>query len=402
MKLVVLAAGAGTRMGPLTRRRPKVLLPVAGRPLVEHLVRNASAAGFRDILFVVGHEAAQVRDHFGDGTGFDATIEYVDQAEPHGTGHAVAALDGHVDGPFVLAAGDAYFAPADLKALRKAKDVAIGARNAEDARPYGLLQTNDDRLVAIKEKPQTAAPGLVNTGAYRLDEDVIAACKKLKPSPRGELELTDAVAGLDDVRVVECPSWRDVGRPWDLLNLQEELMRRLETDIRGDVGDRVDLDGSVVVAEGARVRNGTTIEGPVVIGPDARIGPNAYLRPATAIGARCHVGAGVEVKNSILMDDANVPHLSYVGDSVLAGRVNLGAGTQVANLKHTDTNVRVHWEGKEWVDTGRRKFGAILSDGAKTGVNASLNPGTVLGVDSRVAAGAAVTGWVKDGAFVGV
>jgi len=126
----------------------------------------------------------------------------------------------------------------------------------------------------------------------------------------------------------------------------------------------VHLHGSVVVEDGALVRSGAYIEGPVLIREGAEVGPNAYLRGSTVIGPDAHVSHGVEVKNSVLMADASVGHLSYVGDSVLGRGVNFGAGTNVANLRHDDTTVRMTVKGDR-VDTGRRKLGAIVGDGAK-------------------------------------
>jgi len=133
----------------------------------------------------------------------------------------------------------------------------------------------------------------------------------------------------------------------------------------------------VVVEPGATVEPGVVVEGPALLRSGADVGPNAYLRGATLLGQYVHVGNGVEVKNSVLMRGAAVPHLSYVGDSVLGENVNLGAGTQVANLRHDDADIRMTVKG-ERVSTGRRKFGVVAGPGAKTGVNTSLDPGVVL------------------------
>lgn len=389
-------------MRPLTANRPKVMLPVAGKPLLEHLVERAVEAGFDDFLFVTHYEAASVRQHFGNGRKWRAKIEYVDQGRAGGTGHAVARLKGRVRGDFCLVYGDALFATKDLAKFRDGKGLAIAAKRVEDARPYGLLSTRNGRLTGLLEKPDGPQAGWVNAGAYRLDASIVDRCAKLTASPRGEFELTDAIAEAMDVgvRTVPTPSWRDVGRPWDLLAAQEDLLRDLRPRIEGKVDASAVLEGPVVVEKGAHVRHGTVIEGPCIVQAGARVGPHAYLRPTTVIGPGAHVGASVEVKNSLLMERANVPHLSYVGDSVLGQRVNLGAGTQIANLKHTDRNVRVQLEDGSWTDTGRRKFGAIVADDAKTGINATLNVGAVLGPGARVLPGRLVEGYVPAGAWV--
>jgi len=171
--------------------------------------------------------------------------------------------------------------------------------------------------------------------------------------------------------------WLGVGRPWELLAANEwklgELDRRIDGDVRGDT----ELRGDVVVEAGATVEPGVVVEGPTLIRSGAEVGPNAYVRGATHVGEGCHVGHGVEVKNSVLMAGSAVPHVSYVGDSLLGPDVNLGAGTQVANLRHDDADVKQTVKG-ERVSTGRRKYGLVAGPGAKTGVNTSLAPGVVL------------------------
>ncbi len=379
-------------MDPLTRTRPKVMLPVAGKPMLEHLVNNAVAAGFRDITLLVHAFQDQVREHFADHA---ADIHFVEQGEPQGTGHAVACLHDAMDGPFALASGDSYLATSDLQKLRGASHASVGAFHVDDARPYGLLDVEGDLLVGVQEKPKDATPGPINTGTYFVDDALGAACHDLKPSPRGELEFTDALAAHGDVRVLPLETWIEAGRPWDLLDMQAAIMEGMAPQIDGEVSNQAELIGPVHVAAGAEVLGATRIEGPVWIGPGAKVGPHSYIRGSTAIGAHCHVGASVEIKNSIIMDNSNVPHLSYVGDSVIGQHCNLGAGSTTANLKVNDQPVGVKWQGETWIDTGRRKLGIIAGDHVKTGINCSFNPGTVFGANCMTPAGTVWSGWVE-------
>jgi UDP-N-acetylglucosamine diphosphorylase / glucose-1-phosphate thymidylyltransferase / UDP-N-acetylgalactosamine diphosphorylase / glucosamine-1-phosphate N-acetyltransferase / galactosamine-1-phosphate N-acetyltransferase len=403
LKGVILAAGEGKRMRPLTAHRPKVMLPVAGRPILEHLVERLVEVGVDDLLVVTHYHGDAVRKHFRDGRRWRARITYIDQGTAGGTGHAVAALRGRLRSRFLLAYGDALFGSADLAKLVGSAGMAVAAKRVEDARPYGLLDVAKGRLRGVEEKPTLPKAGWVNAGAYLLEPSVIAACARLTASPRGEFELTDAVAQAaaeGDVRVVPTPTWRDIGQPWDLLAAQEELLQGLEGRVEGRVDASAILEGPVVVEKGAHVRHHSVIEGPAIIQAGARVGPHAYIRPGTVIGPGCHVGASVELKNVLLMERSHVPHLSYVGDSVIGAGCNLGAGTNVANLKHTDRTVRVQLEDGTWVDTGRRKFGVVLGDGVKTGINATLNVGAILAAGARVLPGRVVSGHVPAGAWV--
>src|SRR6266850_3749100 len=167
----------------------------------------------------------------------------------------------------------------------------------------------------------------------------------------------------------------------------------------GEVESGAVIKGDVVVSKGALVKANSYIEGPVYIGPDARVGPNCYIRGSTHIGEGCHVGAASEVKNSILFAHTNAPHHNYVGDSVLGSHVNLGAGTKIANLRLDEREISVEMGGAR-VPTGLVKFGAVLGDGVKTGINASINAGTIVGPGAFIGPGARASGAIEAGARV--
>ncbi|MDO8687158.1 MAG: glucose-1-phosphate thymidylyltransferase, partial [Dehalococcoidales bacterium] len=187
----------------------------------------------------------------------------------------------------------------------------------------------------------------------------------------------------------------DISYPWDLLAANESLMAETKAQRLGQVEDNVTIKEPVSIGRGTIVRSGSYIVGPVLIGQDCDIGPNCYIRPCTAIGDGCHVGAAVEVKNSIVMNGSKIPHLNYVGDSVIGEECNLGAGTKIANLKLDKKNIVV---GR--IDTGRRKLGAILGDGVETGINASINVGCMIGNNTHIGPGAIASGIIAPGSKI--
>ena len=394
MQTVVLAAGEGTRMRPLTAAQPKPMLPVAGTPLLEHTLDRAVAAGADRLVVVVGYESDRVRDHFGNQHG-GVDIEYAVQTEQRGTADAVSAAAPLLDDePFVVLNGDALYDQASLNALYS-NGPAVGSYRVDNPSAYGVLQIADadeTRVTGVVEKPANPESNLINTGAYVFP----AAAHDLlnvETSERGELELTDvleAVCNQFSVTAVPFDRWLDVGRPWELLAANEWLLESLSTRLDGSVHEGATLDGPVVVAEGATIKAGVTIEGPVYVDRGATVGPNAYVRGSTYLAPDTKVGNAVEVKNSILMGGATVGHLSYVGDSVLGQRVNFGAGTKVANLRHDGEPVTLTVKG-ERVSTGRRKLGVIVGDDAKTGINTSLNAGVVLGTGTTTRPGEVLT-----------
>lgn len=404
MKAVILAAGEGKRMRPLTARRPKVMMPVAGRPLLSWLVERSVAAGVREFVVVTNYQEEVVRSWFRKNPVKGAKIGFTHQALPNGTGGGLAAAKGRAGKDFLFLYGDVLPAESDLAALVDSRDAAIGAWRVPDAKPFGALRVKGQNLVEIVEKSRKPPSNLINGGAYRANAELLGLATRLKPSPRGELEFTDAmnayVKAGNRVRVVRLSEWLEAGRPWDLLALQERLLSDLKGRREGTIEPGAVLKGEVSIGSGSIIKSGTYIEGPVVIGRDCKIGPHAYLRGSTSIGDGCHVGASVEIKNSILMDGSNVPHLSYVGDSVIGSDVNLGAGTNVANLKVTPTNVRATLADGSKVDTGRRKLGAIIGDGTKIGINCSLAPGTIVGADCLVTMARSLAGWIDSGARI--
>jgi len=390
MQTVVLAAGEGTRMRPLTAHTPKPMLPVAGSPLVVHCLEDAIAAGASRVTVVVGYEADAVRTALA-GREWPVPVETVTQPTQRGTADAVrAARDALRDEPFAVLNGDVLYDRASLASLYDAGP-AVGSFRVENPSAYGVLRVDDDQVHGVVEKPADPPSDLVNAGAYVFPAEA-RDWLNVDESTRGEAELTDVLQRTCEttaVSAVPFERWLDVGRPWELLAATEWKLDSLDREVAGDVDADATLHGDVRVEAGAVVEPGVVVEGPAHIGADCHIGPNAYIRGATSLGPGVRVGHGVEVKNSVVMAGSAIPHLTYLGDSVLGRNVNLGAGTTVANLRHDGESVQLTVKG-ERVDTGRRKFGVVCGDDVKTGVNCSLNPGVTLGTGVTVEPGETV------------
>ncbi|SDK89920.1 bifunctional sugar-1-phosphate nucleotidylyltransferase/acetyltransferase [Natronorubrum texcoconense] len=377
MQAVVLTAGEGTRIRPLSAALPKPMLPVADRPLAAHTVDAAVDAGADEIVLVVGYEAETVRDYFGSAYR-GVPVSYAVQTEQAGTAHAVDTARKHLDGPFAVLNGDNLYDPAAIDRLFDTCP-AVCAVVVDDPRNYGVLSTDDGTVVDIVEKPTDPPTNLANAGAYAFPE---AAQKWLEvpESDRGEHEITDVLASVVDrfaVTPVTLERWLDVGRPWELLEANEWKLAALERRIDGDVSDSAHLSGDIVVESGATVKPGAVIDGPVLIRSGATVGTNASVRGATLIGEGVSVGDGAEVENSVISRGTSIDHRSSVADSILGRNVTVGAGTSVENRRHDGADVEVTVKG-EVISTGRRRFGVVAGDGAKTGIDTSLTPGVKL------------------------
>ena len=391
MKAIILAAGEGNRMRPLTYTRPKVMLPLANRPIVEHLLTEAIKAGITEFIFVVGYHEEQVRDYFGDGKNWKVDIKYCTQRKQLGTADAVRMVEGSIDGNVLLMNGDNILMSHDIRKVMETGTPTIAIIEVKDTRDLGVIELGGDRVVRIHEKTEKPPSHWVNAGAYLLAPEVYSAITRTPKSRRGEYEITDSLQLMIDegqhIHYQQISHWLNLSYPWDLLPANEYLLKSIEAQNLGQVEDNVVMKGKVSIGNNTIVRSGSYIIGPVIIGQNCDIGPNCYIRPHTSIGDGCHIGSAVEVKNSIIMKGSKIPHHNYVGDSIIGEDCNLGAGTKIANLRLDKKSIIA-----AGVNTGRRKLGAIMGDRVETGVNACINVGTVIGNNTHIGPGAIASG----------
>ncbi len=396
MQAIVLAAGEGSRMRPLTSSRPKVMLPAGGKPFLEHVVERASKAGITEFVFIVGYRSESVMERFKDGGDFGTKIEYAVQKDQQGTGHALMMAEEMAEDEFLVLNGDVLTDASSLKRMVDAGGLAVAAKRVSDPSRYGVFEVDGGALKSVQEKSRSPPSDLANAGIYRLDDKIFEVLRDVPVSERGEYELTDGLNALvsrgEEIRVAEIEDWIEIGRPWDLLNANEKLLSFEEHSVLGDVEPNAALSGRVSVGGGTRIRSGSYIEGPVAIGENCDIGPNCFIRPFTCIGDHVRIGNAVEIKNSTIMDDTNVAHLSYVGDSIIGSNCNFGAGTIVANLRHDRGDIRSFIRG-ERVNSERHKLGVIMGDDVKTGINTTIYPGTVIESGYRSKPGEVLRGW---------
>ncbi len=381
MKAFILAAGKGTRMRPLTEETPKPLLPVAGKPMIQHLIDDIETR-VEEIIILVGWQGEKIKEEIHS---CEAELNFVRQEELLGTANAISYAEKFVEDRFICINGDVMIPKETLHGFidlfSQKGCCVIGMAEVEDPTNYGMIRTEGEKVVEIVEKPSDPDSNLVNSGLYGFTYNIFKTIEETKRSPRGEYEITDSLKMLiEESQLVgfEMEDWNELSRPWDLLSVNEKIMKDYtKKHVKGLVEDNVHIEGNVHVCEGATIKEGAYIRGPVHIEKGAEIGPNCYIRPATYIGKDCKVGNASEVKNSIIMKGTQIPHHNYVGDSVIGKNCNFGSGSKVANLRLDHKNiVVVHRDEK--IDTGRRKLGVIMGDEVKTGINSMMNPGTII------------------------
>ncbi|EWG07286.1 MAG: nucleotidyltransferase [Candidatus Aramenus sulfurataquae] len=387
MKAVVLAAGKGERLEPITQTRPKPFVPVLGNYLIENII-NILSKYTSEIYVVISKEPEYVPfyDKIKD------RVKIVYQERGSGTASALQSVKG-IKGEMLVVYGDLFFEEEAVKKIVSEEENAVLGVKVSNPSDFGVISFDRNRLKEIIEKPQNPPSNLVNAGIYKLSDDIFSYIEKTPLSSRGEYELTDSINAMAKERKVTVVTyegyWNDVGKPWQIIDVNKRALDVSHQRINGEVDSNVKIRGKVIIEEGAVVLHGTYIEGPAYIGTGSIVGPNSYVRPHTVLVRENRIGASVEVKESVIMEGTKIPHLSYVGDSVIGENVNFGAGTLVANLRFDEKEVKVNVKGKR-ISSGRKKLGAIVGGYVKTGINVSILPGVKIGAYALIYPGTVV------------
>jgi bifunctional UDP-N-acetylglucosamine pyrophosphorylase/glucosamine-1-phosphate N-acetyltransferase len=411
LKAVILAAGKGTRLIPLTANRPKPLLLVGGLPLLDWMLIRVKEAGIKDVLIIANYLEYQIIERYGTGSEYGLNLSYSRQEEIIGTANAFSVAKEWVGkSDFIGLYSDHFISEGALKRLVKAHrktEVTVSCLQVEDPNQFGVFELDGDLIKKVVEKPPKGSESnkYINVGIYVFPSRIFEFIKKTPKSIRGEYEITDTMQLMIDDGItlrkheIQSKDWLDVGLPWMLMEANRRAMNNLLTRIEGEIEERVTINGPVWIKRGAKVRSGVYIEGPVIIGEDCVVGPNCFLRAGTCLGDGVHIGNACEVKNSVIMEGSNIAHMSYVGDSIIGSNCNLGAGTIIANLRFDKKNIKVNIKG-ERIDSGLRKLGAIIGDNVETGINVSIHPGVVIGNDVWIAPGVTIRRDAPNNVFI--
>jgi glucose-1-phosphate thymidylyltransferase len=330
MKALILAGGAGTRLRPITHTSAKQLVPVANKPILFYGIEAMVAAGITEIGVIVGDTRVEVMKALGDGSQWGAHITFIPQDAPLGLAHCVLiAADFLGDDDFVMYLGDNLLEQ-DLGAFVHAFEQAragaepptaqILLKRVPDPHRFGIAELDaDGHVVHLVEKPENPPSDLALVGVYLFDHTILDAVRAIEPSPRGELEITDAIQWLvDEGHRVRCELltgwWIDTGKLTPLLEANRLLLERVEQRIDGKVDESSVIDGRVVVEAGAIVTN-STLRGPLVIGAGATIS-NSFIGPFSAIGDGCEV-TNSEIEHSVIMEGSRVVDIQRLEDSLI-------------------------------------------------------------------------------------
>jgi bifunctional UDP-N-acetylglucosamine pyrophosphorylase/glucosamine-1-phosphate N-acetyltransferase len=385
-KAVVLAAGEGRRLRPLTYTRPKCMIQLAGKPILQHVLENLKSVGVSEAAIVVKYKKETISDYFAANPVQGMKLKFVEQGERYGTAAAFCDAESFATDRFFGVAGDIIAEP---EALRKLSEGAEGEATAalravDDAREYGTAVVKSGKIAGFEEKAEKPKSNLANCSLYVFEPSIFKKIRGVKKSSRGEYEIIDLLPGATAVEVGGF--WLDMGMPWQLFSANEFLLSKLP-EKRGKL-ENCTLKGKVIMEKGAVVHD-SYLEGNVYIGEESEVGPHAYIRGTTSIGRDCGIGDSTTLKNAILFDHVNAKHLTYIGDSIVGSGCNFGAATQIANYRFDAGHIRAVVNDVV-IDTRRNKLGAIIGDNTKMGVLCAVMPGKMIGDGCWVDAGVVV------------
>jgi glucose-1-phosphate thymidylyltransferase len=345
MKGLILSGGAGTRLRPITHTSAKQLVPVANKPILFYGIEDLVAAGITEIGIIIGHTGDEIREAVGDGSRFGAEVTYLPQLEPLGLAHCVLiARDFLGDDDFVMYLGDnllrqgvaefverfeadrAAAATPTLDDAGQPPTAQILLTRVPDPQRFGVAEVNDrGEVVALVEKPEVPPSDLALVGVYLFDRTIHEAVDRIKPSERGELEITDAIQWLIDrghrVRHEVLDGWwKDTGKLEPLLEGNALVLETIEARNEGSVDGSSRIDGRVVLEEGASIVN-SIIRGPAIIGRHTRV-VNSYVGPNTAIYYDCEIIES-EIEHSIVLEQSRIVGIRRLTDSLIGKEVEV-------------------------------------------------------------------------------
>jgi len=327
LKGLILSGGSGTRLRPITHTSAKQLVPVANKPVLFYGIEALVEAGVTDIGIIIAPvTGVEIRAAVGDGSRFGATVTYIEQDKPAGLAHAVLTAEEFLDGSsFVMYLGDNLLRNGISSLVERFREnspeAIILLTEVDDPSSFGVAELDGDRVVGLVEKPENPPSNMALVGVYLFSPAIMEASRKLKPSARGELEITEAIQsliedGCDVQSEVVKGWWKDTGQLADMLDANRLVLEEIDTRLDGEVVDSK-VEGRVIVEEGAVLRD-SVVRGPAVIAAGAIV-ENAYIGPYTSIGPDCVVRRA-EVEHSILLSGAYVEDLGTRMEASLLGR----------------------------------------------------------------------------------
>ena len=343
MKGIILHAGHGTRLRPLTHTGPKQLLPIANKPMSEYCIESLKDANVTDIAIVIGGIGSQkVREYYQNGEKFGVKITYIEQDTPRGIAHAVSLCEDFIDNEkFVVFFGD-NFINMSIKNFvthfdNSSSDAELLLCEVDNPEQFGIAYLDGNKISKMIEKPKSSASNLAITGIYFLTPKIFEKIKKLKPSWRNELEIVDALQMiLDDGDEISyniiTNFWKDTGTPHDIIHANQIILENMTPKVSGTIGSNVEINGNLSLGSDSIIEDNCKIVGPVIIGNNCIITKNSIIGPNVSIGNNSKVSDCI-IENSIVMENCILDTKVSISESILAKNSEISSEDSVHEKK---------------------------------------------------------------------
>ena len=386
---IVLAAGEGQRLRPFTVTRPKGMLSIADKPILQYAVESLAKNGIRNIVFVVGYRKEQVYDYMGSGERFGVEISYITQETQLGTAHALLQAKSIAEDEFLVLHGDNLIEANTISDFINLKPEAVLVKRVEDPVRYGVVNIVKDEIKDIVEKPKEAGSNIVNTGIYLFTREIFNYTESVLDIPDA---LNNMIAEGHTIKALETDgTWLDVVYPWDILSLNAAVLLRLEASLGGTIESGVTMKGQVAVGEDTVIRTGSYLNGPVVIGSGCDIGPNVCLMLATSIGDNVVISPFTQIENSVIGNDVTIGPGCIIEDSVIDKGCVIKAHFTACS---GESEVKVDGE------VPIASVGAIVGEDCNIDNNVVTRPGVIIGNSCQIQMQKIVSGRLPDRSLV--
>lgn len=371
---MILAAGEGSRLRPFTEDMPKVMLPVANRPILEYVIEALCENGINEIIIVVGYRKESIMSYFGAGEDWKVNIKYVTQEKQLGTGHALLRASDLIRGnEFLVLPGDNIIDKNSISKLIKSSSPVLIVEESKIPSKYGVVEMEKNIVKKLVEKPTAAESNIISTGIYKFKRNIfemVEECIK-----EGKNSLTEAVQNMMERERIYTVrgngKWKDVVYPWNLIEMNADALMEIKAEISGKIEKNVVVRGNVIIGKDTVIHPNSYIKGPVIIGEGCEIGPHACIFPSTSIGNNVVIHPFTEIRNSIIMDGVSIGSSSLVSDSVIGQGVKIFSHFSTINGRAI---IKIENEFHEIV-----KVGAFIGSGCTIGANVVMEPGVIVG-----------------------
>ncbi|MFC2035200.1 bifunctional sugar-1-phosphate nucleotidylyltransferase/acetyltransferase [Chloroflexota bacterium] len=386
---IILAAGEGQRLRPFTVTRPKVMLSIADKPILQYVIEALAQNSIRNIIIVVGYKREQVFDYIGAGDQLGVEIIYITQNKPLGTAHALAQAMTATDNEFLVLPGDNLIEASTIAKFVTVEPNAILVKKKRNTAGYGVITTENGALKSIEEGSTETIDDIIDTGIYAFNRDIFSFVEDALGIP--EVINKMLVQGHAISAQETYGTWLDIIYPWDILNLNNTVLHQNPAILRGTIENSVSIKGLVSVGRDTVIRSNSYIVGPIVIGDNCDIGPNVCILPATSIGDNVTILPFSEIENSVIGNDVNVGPGSIVQDSVIdEGCMIKGHFTACRGMAEVRINGEYHTVN----------VGAMIGAGCNLGNNVVAQPGVIIGNNSQIQSLKLISGRLPDRSIV--